>query len=73
MERHEHIHKNWHEIFINNFLGGAAWGFGATVGASILLGLFGIILSKINLIPFFGQFVSQITNFVIANNPNLIK
>ncbi|MDO8658052.1 MAG: DUF5665 domain-containing protein [Candidatus Levybacteria bacterium] len=73
MQSHEAIHKNRKEIIINNFIGGIAWGLGATIGLSIVVGIFGIIFSNINLIPIVGNFVSQITSFVLQNNPNLIK
>lgn len=73
MQPHEAIHKNRKEIIINNFIGGVAWGLGATVGLSIVIAILGIILSKINLIPIVGEFVSQITTFVLQNNPHLLK
>lgn len=71
--KHDNIHKPLHKIFINNFVGGIAWGLGATVGAGILLAIFGFLLSKINLIPVIGGFASDIFKFVVYNNPNLIK
>lgn len=73
MERHEQIHKNRLEIFLNNFLGGIAWGLGATVGVSIFFAIFAFLLSKINLIPFFGNFVSGIITYVLQSNPHLLK
>lgn len=69
MEKHENIHKNWKEIFVNNFIGGIAWGLGGTVGAAIILSLLGLFLSKVNLVPFIGTFVSEVANFVLKNNP----
>lgn len=73
MQPHERVHGKIKQIVVNNFIGGISWGLGATVGASIILALFGIILSKVNLIPIIGDFVLQITNFVNQNNPNLIR
>ena len=61
------------EIFINNFFGGIAWALGATVGLSIIFVLLGIIAKNVNLVPYVGSFVSQVINFVLANNPNLHK
>jgi hypothetical protein len=72
MERHEEIHKSRKHIFLNNFLGGIAWGLGATVGVSIFFAVLAFILSKINLIPYVGEFVSNIATYVLANNPNLL-
>lgn len=72
MEKHEHIHKTRGQIFFNNFLGGVAWGLGATVGVSIFFAILAFLLSKINLIPFVGNFVSGVTTYVLQNNPNLL-
>ena len=73
MEKHEQIHKNRLEIFHNNFLGGIAWGLGATLGVSIFFAILAFLLSKINLIPFVGNFVSGILTYVLQNNPHLLK
>lgn len=73
MERHEQIHKSRLEIFLNNFLGGIAWGLGATVGVSIFFAILALLLSKVNLIPFFGNFVSGILTYVLQSNPYLLK
>lgn len=72
MEKQEFIHKSRREIFVNNFLGGIAWGLGATVGASIVLAIFVFILSKINFVPFVGNFASSVVNYVLISNPNLL-
>ncbi len=61
------------DIVFNNFVGGIAWGLGATVGVSIVIAILGLVLKNINLVPFIGNFVSQITNYVLQNNPQLIK
>ena len=73
MERHEEIHKTRKHIFLNNFLGGVAWGLGATVGVSIFFAIFGFLISKVNLIPFVGNFVSGVVTYVLHNNPNLLN
>lgn len=72
MERHEEIHKSRKHIFFNNFLGGIAWGLGATVGVSIFFAILAFLVSKINLIPFVGEFVSNIAVYVLRDNPNLL-
>ncbi|MDP3988273.1 MAG: DUF5665 domain-containing protein [Candidatus Levybacteria bacterium] len=74
MEKYEEVgYKNRKRIFIDNLLGGIAWGLGATVGISILLAIFGIVVSKINLIPIVGGFIVQTFNYISQTNPNLIK
>lgn len=68
MEKHEQIHRSVKQIFLNNMLGGVAWGIGATVGASILLSLLGIALSRLDFIPVVGNFVLSISEFVKQNS-----
>lgn len=72
MERHEQIHKTKLEIFFNNFLGGIAWALGVTVGLAVIVTILGLILKHINLIPFFGNFIGGIIEFIITKNPNLL-
>lgn len=70
-ERHREIHKGRLEIFFNNFIGGIAWGLGASVGVSILFTVLGYLASKADLVPFVGSFVSEVINFVLMNNKNI--
>lgn len=72
MEKFEQVKLNRKELFLNNFLGGIAWGLGATVGLSIFLAIITFILSKINLIPIVGNFISGIVTYIAANNPQLL-
>lgn len=73
MEPQEKIYREKKQIFVNNFIGGVAWGLGATVGLSIFVAILSLILNKINLIPVIGDFVSQISDYVSKTNSNLIK
>lgn len=73
MEKHEQIHRTKRQIFFNNFLGGIAWGLGATVGVTIFFAIFTFVLSKVNLIPVVGSFVSGVTSYVLQTNPNLLR
>lgn len=73
MEKYEGVKRSFKDIIFNNFVGGIAWGLGATVGVSIIIAILSLILRNINLVPFVGNFVSQITNYVLQNNPQLVK
>lgn len=73
MERHEQIHSSRKQIFFNNFLGGLAWALGATLGLALIVTFLGIILKNVNLIPFVGNFVADIIDFVINKNQYLLK
>lgn len=46
--------------FINGLLGGIGWGIGITLGTAIFLGLLGFIISKIDFVPIFGHFLSDV-------------
>jgi len=59
------------DILFNNFLGGMMWALGATVGLSIIFTVLTIIAKNLNLVPMVGSFVSDIINFIFANNPNI--
>ena len=72
MDRHESFHKNKKEIFVNNFIGGIAWALGATVGLAIIFIILGLIVKNINLVPFVGNFVADVINFILSKNPNLL-
>lgn len=72
MDRYEKVNRtSKKEIIINNFIGGIAWGFGATIGLAVILSIISFMLREINFVPFVGDFVSQIVEFV--NQKNLPK
>jgi hypothetical protein len=72
MEKHEQTNGTRKQIFVNNFLGGIAWALGATFGLALIIAVLSPILKNINLIPFVGNFVAKVIQFVIQNNPNLL-
>ncbi len=72
MERYQQIEKKRKAIFTDNFIGGIAWALGATIGLSIIIALLSIILKNTNLIPYVGNFVAGVIEFVIQKNPNLL-
>ncbi|MFH1187148.1 MAG: DUF5665 domain-containing protein [Candidatus Levyibacteriota bacterium] len=76
-ERYEQKETSFGKIIKNNFIGGIAWGIGATVGISVLVAILGFLLSaRLDLIPIIGTFISDITSFVLENlqtNPRLLK
>lgn len=73
MEQHENLHRNKKEIIINNFIGGLAWAVGATAGLAIIVAILGLILQNINLVPFVGNFIADIINFIIDKRPDLVR
>lgn len=72
MEKYESNSLPRKKIFVNNFIGGIAWALGATVGLSLIIALLTLLLKNINLIPFIGNFVAGVIEFVVSKNPNLL-
>ena len=69
MQPYEAVEKKKRkQILIDNFLGGIAWGLGASIGVSIILAILGFIASKINLVPVVGIFVANIMDFVLKTS-----
>lgn len=65
MEKYQEVsHKPFRIIFLHNFLGGLAWGLGATVGLSILLAIIGFIFQRIDLVPIAGDFLQKLTLYI---------
>jgi hypothetical protein len=71
-QKYEEVKASRHEIMVNNFLGGLAWALGTTVGLSVVVALAGLALRQISVVPFLGNMVLQVENFVAqkeqANN-----
>lgn len=49
---------------IDNFLGGIAWGLGLTLGVAIVISTLTFILRQLDVVPYVGNFVTQITTYV---------
>lgn len=76
MAKYDQVQRGLREILINNFLGGFSWAIGATVGLAIVAALLTFVFRNLNLIPFVGKFIAQITDQVLVNlqsQPHLIK
>ena len=58
--KYELPHRSRHEIMVNNFIGGLTWSIGAFIGIALLSVVVGLIISKINLVPIIGEWLSQI-------------
>lgn len=64
---------NFKNIFATNFLGGIAWGLGATVGLAIIITVSGFLISKLNLVPIVGSFLADLLSPVLQNKPQMLK
>ena len=52
--------KSQKRIFIDNLLGGMAWGVGSVLGATIIVGVLGLIIIETKKIPLLGNIVTII-------------
>ena len=76
MARFDQVTHHVKNIIVNNFLGGLAWAVGVTVGFSLIIFILTVVLKNVNWIPFIGDFISNVTSYVLFNlqsNPQLIK
>jgi len=71
MEPIERINRSLKRMLLNNFLGGIAWGLGATVGLSVFVAILTLILKQINLVPIVGEFLSKVIEYMMHNNATL--
>lgn len=56
------------KVLLTNFLAGLARGLGLTIGTAIVLTLFGAIVSKFLSIPYVGEYIKQIVDYVNSYN-----
>ena len=58
-------------VLMNNFMGGIAWGMGATIGVSIILASMAFLVKLIEPVPVVGEFVTNVYEYVMANDPQI--
>jgi hypothetical protein len=73
MQPYQKVKCSLRSIVVNNFIGGISWGLGASIGLTFVLAIIAFVISKINTIPIVGNFVVEVTQFVLQNNPHLFK
>ena len=73
MEPHEKVNRSKKEIFINNFIGGVAWGLGSIIGFTIIFAIIGYLISKVDFVPIMGGFVQDVVNNVLQRQNPLLK
>lgn len=67
-EKYHNVSHSRKDIIVNNFLGGIAWGVGSAIGATILIAVLGLLISRIDYIPAIGNIVSEVTSYVESRN-----
>lgn len=61
------VYKRPGKFLLFSFLKGLMVGFGSVLGASLLVGMFVYLVSQIQLVPFFGDFVTDILKEIDTN------
>jgi hypothetical protein len=52
--------KALRRIFVENFVGGTAWGLGVLVGASLIIAIASLILAQVKTVPIIGRFIYSV-------------
>jgi len=61
VNKYEHVSsKSRIHIFTDNLIGGVAWGVGSIIGATIIIGVLGLVISRSRNIPLVGDVVNVI-------------
>lgn len=60
--RNKHVYlKGRKQIMIDNFLGGISWGLGTVIGATLIVGILGLLIVRTRTIPLIGDVIQVIT------------
>lgn len=55
-----YIDKPKRKLFADAFVAGVGWGIGTILGAALLFALLGILVTRVQAIPFVGEFVYNV-------------
>lgn len=55
-----HEKKTLRRIFVENFVGGTAWGLGILVGASLVIAVASLVLAQVRTVPIIGKFIYSV-------------
>jgi hypothetical protein len=63
-DKYNAVKESRKDIFVNNLVGGIAWGLGATVGLAIVLTILGYVFSKFDTVPVVGEYVKAVNMYI---------
>lgn len=66
-KRYIEVNPSFTMRFIHGLLGGIGWGIGLTIGTAIIIYVLGIVISRIDFVPIFGQFLSDVIKSAQGN------
>ena len=58
------VQVNQRRALLNSFASGMLFGVGSAIGASFVFGLIIFILGQLNTVPFVGQYISNIIDYL---------
>lgn len=64
------IYRSRKDLFIDNLLGGIAWGFGGVIGATVVVAIIGIIIARLETTPLLGAYISSLLEEVQRQQQN---
>ena len=53
------VYKDAKELFWHNLLGGIGWGLGSVLGATIIVGILGLLLNWLGGLPVIGRWLGE--------------
>jgi hypothetical protein len=62
LQKFERIYKGQKRLFLDNLIGGIAWGIGSIIGAILIVTIIGILISRTDKVPILGDVVRVIVN-----------
>ncbi|HYD35226.1 MAG TPA: DUF5665 domain-containing protein [Vitreimonas sp.] len=57
LEPAHRVYRSRRDLFIDNLVGGVAWGFGSVMGATVIVAIILLILAQVQTLPFVGNVV----------------
>lgn len=72
-DKYENVTRSRKEIIINNFLGGISWAVGTIIGAGIVVGGIGLIVTKLENVDLIGPFIETILQKIEEGQDKLGK
>lgn len=73
MTQHEQVYRGIKKMMYNNFLGGIAWGLGASIGVAIIFSLVTFVLANINFVPIVGDFFAEVGTYIESKQSNTLR
>lgn len=68
MDKNENIYRSRKKMMLENFLGGILWSLGVWIGTTFVIAILVFLLSKIDFVPVFGDFVAKVMSHATKVN-----